>query len=193
MEDIARPVRLPIDDGRNVRGHGVARRGTDRLHLVGHRRAAVITHRASEAWRGLARSTRRPRKRPAPTSAQSYLRWPDPARAPYVLAMPIPERLTASLPDRLAEDLKHARRVAIRVLKPALGAGLGAERFIKEIRTAANLQHPNLLPLCDSGKADALLFYVTPYVEGETLRARLDAEQQSAGLVDRYRLELRPR
>jgi eukaryotic-like serine/threonine-protein kinase len=78
----------------------------------------------------------------------------------------------------LAEDLKHKRRVAVKVLKPELGAVLGAERFINEIRTTANLQHPNLLPLFDSGEADGLLFYVMPYVEGETLRARMDAERQ---------------
>ncbi|MFN2315978.1 MAG: protein kinase, partial [Gemmatimonadales bacterium] len=78
----------------------------------------------------------------------------------------------------LAEDLKHTRQVAVKVLKPELGAVLGAERFINEIRTTANLQHPNLLPLFDSGEADGFLFYVMPYVEGETLRARMDAERQ---------------
>jgi serine/threonine-protein kinase len=108
--------------------------------------------------------------------------------------VPIPERLQASLADRyrierelgeggmatvfLAEDLKHRRRVAVKVLKPELGAVLGAERFINEIRTTANLQHPNLLPLFDSGEADGLLFYVMPYVEGETLRHRLKATPQ---------------
>ena len=78
----------------------------------------------------------------------------------------------------LAEDLKHGRKVALKVLKPELGAVLGAERFISEIRTTANLQHPNLLPLFDSGEADGHLFYVMPYVEGETLRARLEIERQ---------------
>jgi len=78
----------------------------------------------------------------------------------------------------LAEDLKHKRQVAVKVLKPELGAVLGAERFVNEIRTTANLQHPNLLPLFDSGEADGFLFYVMPYVEGETLRARLEAEPQ---------------
>lgn len=78
----------------------------------------------------------------------------------------------------LARDVKHDRDVAIKVLRPELGAVLGAERFINEIRTTANLQHPNLLPLFDSGEADGFLFYVMPYVEGETLRARLDAERQ---------------
>jgi serine/threonine-protein kinase len=78
----------------------------------------------------------------------------------------------------LAEDLKHQRQVAVKVLKPELGAVLGAERFVNEIRTTANLQHPNLLPLFDSGEADGFLYYVMPYVEGETLRARMDAERQ---------------
>jgi len=71
----------------------------------------------------------------------------------------------------LAEDLKHHRRVAMKVLKPELGAVLGGERFLSEIKVTANLQHPNLLPLFDSGAADGLLYYVMPYVDGETLRA----------------------
>jgi serine/threonine protein kinase len=78
----------------------------------------------------------------------------------------------------LAEDLKHDRRVAIKVLKPELAATLGTERFLTEIRTTANLQHPHILPLFDSGQADGFLFFVSPYVEGETLRARLDREKQ---------------
>jgi serine/threonine protein kinase len=78
----------------------------------------------------------------------------------------------------LAEDLKHHRRVAIKVLKPELAAVLGAERFVQEITTTAQLQHPNILPLFDSGEADGFLFYVMPYVEGETLRAKLDREKQ---------------
>ena len=78
----------------------------------------------------------------------------------------------------LARDLRHDRRVALKVLDPELGAVLGVERFLSEIRVTANLQHPNLLPLFDSGEADGLLFYVMPFVEGETLRARLDREKQ---------------
>ncbi len=78
----------------------------------------------------------------------------------------------------LAEDLKHHRQVAIKVLKPELAAVLGAERFVQEIATTAALQHPNILPLFDSGNADGFLFYVMPYVEGETLRAKLDRETQ---------------
>ena len=78
----------------------------------------------------------------------------------------------------LARDLKHQRLVAVKVLDPDLGAVLGGERFLSEIRVTANLQHPNLLPLFDSGDAAGQLYYVMPYVEGESLRARLDRETQ---------------
>ena len=78
----------------------------------------------------------------------------------------------------LARDVKHDRPVALKVLDPELGAVLGVERFLSEIRVTANLQHPHLLPLFDSGEADGLLFYVMPYVDGESLRARLDREKQ---------------
>ena len=82
----------------------------------------------------------------------------------------------------LASDRKHDRPVAIKVLRPELGSALGAERFLREIRTTAALRHPNILPLFDSGATDAgpdgLLFYVMPLVEGESLRARLDRERQ---------------
>jgi Tol biopolymer transport system component/tRNA A-37 threonylcarbamoyl transferase component Bud32 len=104
------------------------------------------------------------------------------------------DRLTRALSDRyrierglgaggmatvyLAEDLKHDRKVAIKVLRPELAAVIGAERFLQEIRTTANLQHPHILPLHDSGEADGLVFYVMPYVEGESLRARLSRERQ---------------
>jgi len=104
------------------------------------------------------------------------------------------DRLRASLADRyrlerelgqggmatvyLAEDLKHRRKVALKVLKPELAAVLGAERFVQEITTTAQLQHPHILPLFDSGTADGFLYYVMPYVEGETLRAKLNRETQ---------------
>ena len=78
----------------------------------------------------------------------------------------------------LAEDLKHERKVALKVLKPELAAVVGAERFLAEIKTTANLQHPHILPLFDSGEADSFLFYVMPYVDGETLRGHLDREKQ---------------
>ena len=76
----------------------------------------------------------------------------------------------------LAEDLKHHRKVAIKVLKPELAAMLGAERFLQEIATTAALHHPHILPLFDSGTAHGYLYYVMPYVQGESLRARLDRE-----------------
>ena len=78
----------------------------------------------------------------------------------------------------LAEDLRHHRRVAVKVLRPELAAIIGADRFLAEIRTTANLQHPHILPLFDSGEADGFLFYVMPYVEGESLRDRLRRETQ---------------
>jgi eukaryotic-like serine/threonine-protein kinase len=78
----------------------------------------------------------------------------------------------------LAEDLKHGRKVAIKVLHPELSAVLGSERFLAEIKVTANLQHPHILGLIDSGEADGLLYYVMPYVAGESLRARLHREKQ---------------
>lgn len=78
----------------------------------------------------------------------------------------------------LAEDLKHHRRVAIKVLDPEVAAAIGPERFLREIETVAQLTHPHILPLHDSGVADGLLFYVMPYVEGESLRDRLIREKQ---------------
>ncbi len=108
--------------------------------------------------------------------------------------MSVLERLSTALSDRyrlerelgsggmatvyLAHDLKHDRDVAIKVLHPDLGAALGGERFLSEIRTTARLQHPHILPLLDSGEADGLLYYVMPLVTGETLRARLERERQ---------------
>jgi len=78
----------------------------------------------------------------------------------------------------LALDRRHNRRVAIKLLNPELGAMLGAERFLAEIAVTASLQHPNLLPLFDSGDASGLLYYVMPFVEGESLRARIRREHQ---------------
>jgi len=78
----------------------------------------------------------------------------------------------------LAQDLKHDRKVAVKVLKPELAAVLGAERFVVEIKTTAALQHPHILPLFDSGTADGFLYYVMPYIEGETLRGKLNRETQ---------------
>ncbi len=104
------------------------------------------------------------------------------------------DRLRAALADRylierelgaggmatvyLAHDLKHDRKVAVKVLKPELAAVLGAERFVVEIKTTASMSHPHILPLFDSGTADGFLFYVMPFVEGETLRDKLSRETQ---------------
>jgi hypothetical protein len=89
----------------------------------------------------------------------------------------------------LARDLRHNRNVALKVLKPELAAALGADRFLAEIETTANLQHPHILPLFDSGAADALLFYTMPYVDGETLRRRLEG---TTGCRSTRRLRVRP-
>ena len=104
------------------------------------------------------------------------------------------DRLTATLADRyrlerqigqggmatvfLAHDLRHDRKVALKVLRPELSAILGGERFLTEIKTTANLQHPHILSLFDSGEADGIVFYVMPFVEGESLRDRLLRERQ---------------
>jgi serine/threonine-protein kinase len=78
----------------------------------------------------------------------------------------------------LAEDLKHKRKVAIKVLRPELAAVIGGERFLAEIQTTANLQHPHILPLFDSGESNGFLYYVMPFIDGETLRGKLDREKQ---------------
>jgi len=78
----------------------------------------------------------------------------------------------------LAHDLRHDRRVALKVLRPELAAILGGDRFLKEIKTTANLQHPHILSLFDSGEVDGVVYYVMPYIEGESLRARLVREKQ---------------
>src|SRR5688500_2251685 len=80
--------------------------------------------------------------------------------------------------DYAAEDVRHRRQVAVKVLRPELCASLGAERFLREIEIVAGLRHPHILPLYDSGEADGFLYYVMPLVEGETLRARIDRERQ---------------
>jgi serine/threonine protein kinase len=78
----------------------------------------------------------------------------------------------------LAHDVRHNRKVAIKVLRPEIAGLIGAERFLKEIETTANLHHPNILPLFDSGQIDGTVFYVMPYVAGESLRNRLIRETQ---------------
>jgi len=110
------------------------------------------------------------------------------------MAENVAARLKAALADRyaierevgaggmatvyLAEDLKHHRQVGIKVLRPELAAALGPERFLREIEIAARLDHPHILPLYDSGEAGGFLYYVMPFVEGESLRDRLDREKQ---------------
>src|SRR5436853_1198808 len=105
-----------------------------------------------------------------------------------------PTRLAAALSDRyiierelgaggmatvyLAHDVRHDRKVAVKVLRPELAAVIGADRFLKAIKVTANLQHPHILGLIDSGEVDGLLYYVMPYVEGESLRDRLTHEKQ---------------
>jgi serine/threonine-protein kinase len=78
----------------------------------------------------------------------------------------------------LAHDLRHDRKVALKVLRPELAAVIGAERFLHEIKTTANLQHPHILPLFDSGEVNGTVFYVMPLVQGESLRDRLGREKQ---------------
>src|SRR2546427_12807457 len=78
----------------------------------------------------------------------------------------------------LAQDLKHRRPVAIKVLHPDLAAAVGTDRFLREIEIAASLTHPHIVPLHDSGEADSFAYYVMPYVEGESLRERLTRETQ---------------
>jgi serine/threonine-protein kinase len=115
----------------------------------------------------------------------------------------VPDRLSAALEGRyriegelgqggmftvyLAEDLKHDRKVALKVLRPELAAVLGAERFVTEIKTTAGLQHPHILPLFDSGEAAGFLYFVMPYIEGETLRDKLSRETQ-LGLEEAVRI-----
>ena len=77
----------------------------------------------------------------------------------------------------LAHDLRHDRAVAVKVLDPEVSAALGGERFVREIKLLAQLQHPHILPLYDSGDAGGLLYYVMPYIAGNSLGARLEREQ----------------
>jgi serine/threonine-protein kinase len=111
------------------------------------------------------------------------------------------DRLKAALADRyeierelgaggmatvyLARDLRHEREVAVKVLRPELAAALGSDRFLQEVKIAANLTHPHILPLHDSGEADGFLYYVMPFIEGQSLREKLarEGEQPVADVV----------
>lgn len=135
------------------------------------------------------------RHRPT-TSARYWCRLVVVAGAPYYwsVADDVPRRLHAALRSRysierelgrggtalvlLARDLKHERLIAIKVLRPEIAMVLGADRFLREIRLTARLAHPHILPLLDSGEAAGFLYFVMPYVEGESLRARLEREPQ---------------
>src|SRR5258705_4672193 len=128
-----------------------------------------------------------------PISFQSAAPPAPPERSVDTVAEPFAQLMTA-LADRyrlerevgqggmatvyLAYDVRHDRKVALKVLRPELSAILGAKRFLAEIKTTANLQHPHILSLFDSGEADGLVFYVMPFVEGESLRVRLAREKQ---------------
>ena len=81
----------------------------------------------------------------------------------------------------LAEDLKHHRKVAVKVLRPDLAATLGPDRFLREIELAAQLTHPHILPLHDSGEADGFLFYVMPYIKGESLADKIKSRPPAPG------------
>ena len=139
-------------------------------------------HAAAYASPGRARPTGAPPAAPAAAAVSSY---------PVTDQL---DRLASALADRyaverelgsggmatvyLARDVKHDRLVAIKVLHPDLAASLGAERFLREIRVTAKLSHPHILPLYDSGEADGLLYYVMPFVEGESLGSKLEREKQ---------------
>src|SRR5206468_2348301 len=157
-----------------------------RIRTPGRRASGVYAHRASTplGYRGCVT----PVSRYLAAWVVSFVRraWPHMAD--------LLERVRASLAGRytierelgrggmatvyLARDLKHNRPVALKVLRPELAASLGADRFLREIQVTAHLTHPNILPLLDSGRADEFLYYVTPYVEGESLRSRLERERQ---------------
>ena len=118
-------------------------------------------------------SARLPRcKRPWPTGTSSSESWAGAAWRPCI-----------------SHKISNHRPVALKVLSPALTASLGADRFLREIELAARLQHPNIVTVFDSGDTDGLFWFTMPYIEGETLRTRLEHERQ---LLRRLRARLRP-
>ena len=136
-------------------------------------KAAVADRRAAE-HRGLVLTTRNvPVNKPADRLASALADR-------YAIEHELGEGGMATV--YLAEDLRHKRKVAVKVLRPELAAVLGAERFLQEITTTANLQHPHILPLFDSGEADSFLYYVMPFIDGETLREKLNRETQHSGI-----------
>ena len=150
-------------------------------------RLAAACDRAGDSWAFLAQP-------PSELVAQLLVAHGTPTAGLAARADGPPTAFRAALADRyavgaelgrggmatvyVAEDLRHRRRVAVKVLHPELGAALGAERFLREIAVTAALQHPHILPLHDSGEAAGTLYYVMPYVEGESLRDRLARERQ---------------
>src|SRR3989440_387937 len=145
-------------------------------------------------WRSAAPPSTRGVAKAAPWLHSIPVPMMDAASAPRSRMLEILARLKAALADRyaidrelghggtatvyLAQDLKHGRSVAVKVLRPELAAALGAERFLREIEIAARLSHPHILSLHDSGEAAGFLYYVMPFVDGESLRDRLNREPQ---------------
>src|SRR5438477_1040913 len=133
---------------------------------------------------------------PPPSSGgDSSVQSPDPSAAPYTLKSSLGDRYTIErllghggmATVHLAEERKHRRKVAIKVLRQEFSASVGAERFLREIGIAARLSHPHIVPLIDSGESDGSLYYVSPYVAGGSLRDRL-ARQQRLPIDDSLRI-----
>ena len=119
----------------------------------------------------------RPRRRPLHPMSEGHTERLDSALdGKYRIERKLGEGGMASV--YLAEDIKHKRKVALKILRPELAAVIGGERFVTEITTTANLQHPHILPLFDSGAADGYLYYVMPFIDGETLGGKLEREKQ---------------
>src|ERR1041384_4984214 len=173
-------------------------RATPPLPELAWPRDSSIRATTTSAGTGRACSFRCHRSRGS-SSSSSPIGWASSANvwpriAPAIDVTDSAARLTTGLADRyhierelgaggmatvyLAGDLKHGRKVAIKVLRPELAAVIGAERFVREIRTVANLQHPHILGLIDSGEVGGTAYYVMPFVEGESLRDRLTREKQ---------------
>jgi serine/threonine-protein kinase len=147
--------------------------------LAAELRSLLAAHEGRGAFDELADSMSGP-------EVQRLLRLgPGDPLGPYRIVREIAGGGTATVYE--AQDLKHEREVAIKVLRPELAAVLGADRFVQEMKTTAKLQHPHILPLFDSGQADGLLYYVMPYIEGESLREKLNRETQ-LGIEDAVRI-----
>lgn len=156
---------------------------------------ALLDLRPAAETRALVKEIRHTMGTPVPPPpSDTPVRTPPPATTPASPTPDLLDRVREALTHRyevekeigrggmatvfLAEDPKHRRKVALKVLDPDLAEAVGADRFLREIEIAANLTHPHILPLFDSGKAGNLLYYVMPFVEGESLRSRLEREKQ---------------